>query len=782
MIAKVLVDVKSKNVDKMYDYSIPVKYKDILQVGSRVIVPFGPRKVMGYCLEIVGQSDYNKDLKEIERVIDVEPYLNEELIDLAKVISDETGYLLISVLETILPAALKVMYKPKILVIDEVSLNESLKPFFKNRDEIYLEEIEDDLYGLVLKEIKAGHLKQNYEITKRNKSLSKRFVKLLTKDKGVLTDKQKLVFDYLNNRKDKSDLLKIITNRLNITSSVIKTMEKHGYVKIYDQEVFRKVESFYHKPHVEVDLNPEQEIVYKEIKKKLNQEHTILLHGVTGSGKTEIYMKAINEVIERGQTVILLVPEISLTPMMIQRFKSRFQHLVATIHSGLSKMEKYDEWRRIIGKKAKIVIGARSACFAPLENIGLMIVDESHESSYKQSDHLPYYAIDILKKRSKTHKSLLLLGSATPNIESYARVSRGHYQLLELKNRALNSKMPTINIVNMVDEFKAGHKEDISRSLINAIKLRLDNNQQVILLINRRGYSNFLMCRECGHVFKCKNCDISLTYHKHTNSLKCHYCSYEEKVPNTCENCGSESIEYMGSGTQKIENDLKELFPNAKVFRMDTDTTTRKHSHEKLLHNFQEKGDILIGTQMIAKGLDFPKVTLVGILQADGNLFVPDFRAPEKTFQLIMQVSGRSGRRDTLGEVIIQAYNPEHYAVKYAYKNDYQGFYEHEMRLRRIARYAPFYFLVQLDITGNSINHILTFGVQIVKDLRKELSSQTIILGPSSDVRKIKNKYTTSIMIKYKSEPEINQVIKKVVNKYVEKDILIRVDRFPGVG
>ncbi|MFP4478459.1 MAG: primosomal protein N' [Candidatus Izemoplasmatales bacterium] len=782
MIAKVLVDVKSKNVDKMYDYSIPVKYKDILQVGSRVIVPFGPRKVMGYCLEIVGQSDYNKDLKEIERVIDVEPYLNEELIDLAKVISDETGYLLISVLETILPAALKVMYKPKILVIDEVSLNESLKPFFKNRDEIYLEEIEDDLYGLVLKEIKAGHLKQNYEITKRNKSLSKRFVKLLTKDKGVLTDKQKLVFDYLNNRKDKSDLLKIITNRLNITSSVIKTMEKHGYVKIYDQEVFRKVESFYHKPHVEVDLNPEQEIVYKEIKKKLNQEHTILLHGVTGSGKTEIYMKAINEVIERGQTVILLVPEISLTPMMIQRFKSRFQHLVATIHSGLSKMEKYDEWRRIIGKKAKIVIGARSACFAPLENIGLMIVDESHESSYKQSDHLPYYAIDILKKRSKTHKSLLLLGSATPNIESYARVSRGHYQLLELKNRALNSKMPTINIVNMVDEFKAGHKEDISRSLINAIKLRLDNNQQVILLINRRGYSNFLMCRECGHVFKCKNCDISLTYHKHTNSLKCHYCSYEEKVPNTCENCGSESIEYMGSGTQKIENDLKELFPNARVFRMDTDTTTRKHSHEKLLHNFQEKGDILIGTQMIAKGLDFPKVTLVGILQADGNLFVPDFRAPEKTFQLIMQVSGRSGRRDTLGEVIIQAYNPEHYAVKYAYKNDYQGFYEHEMRLRRIARYAPFYFLVQLDITGNSINHILTFGVQIVKDLRKELSSQTIILGPSSDVRKIKNKYTTSIMIKYKSEPEINQVIKKVVNKYVEKDILIRVDRFPGVG
>ncbi|QWB99613.1 primosomal protein N' [Mycoplasmatota bacterium] len=782
MIGKVLVDVKSKNVDKMYDYSIPVKYKDFLQVGSRVIVPFGHRKVMGYCLEITKESDYDQELKSIERIIDVESYLNQELIGLAKEISKETGYLLISVLETILPAALKVMYKAKLEVLDFERLNSQLKPFFKNTYERYLEDIDDDLYTLVSKEIKSGYLKQNYEITKKNKSLSKRFVKLLTDHRDGLTDKQRLVFDYLKSRKDQSDLQQIIVHHLNITTSVLKTMEKHQFVKIYDQEVMRKVETFYHKTHADVVLNEEQVEVFNEIKSKLNKEHTILLHGVTGSGKTEIYMKAINEVIARGENVILLVPEISLTPMMIQRFKSRFKELVATIHSGLSKMEKYDEWRRIIRKEARIVIGARSACFAPLDHIGLMIVDESHESSYKQTDHLPYYAIDILKKRSKTHQSLLLLGSATPNIESYARVSRGHYQLLELKNRAMNSKMPTINIVNMVEEFKAGHKEDLSRRLLDAIKLRLDHSQQVILLINRRGYSNFLMCRECGHVFKCKNCDISLTYHKQTQSLKCHYCSYEEAIPHTCENCGSKAIEYMGSGTQKIENDLKALFPNANIYRMDTDTTTRKHSHEKLLHSFQEKGDILIGTQMIAKGLDFPKVTLVGILQADGNLFVPDFRAPEKTFQLIMQVSGRSGRRDTLGEVIIQAYNPEHYAVKYAYENDYLGFYEHEMRLRRIARYSPFYYLIQVDITGNSIKHILTFGMQVVKDIRRSLSTESIILGPSSEVRKINNKYTTSIMIKYKKEPEIDDVIRKAVTKYAEKDILMRVDRFPGVG
>lgn len=782
MFAKILVDVKSKNVDKTYDYHVPDKLEALLQVGARVIVPFGPRKVMGYCLELSDHTDFKKEIKDLIRVIDIESYLNQELIDLAKYLSHKTGSVLISVLETILPSALKVMYKPKVKLLNRDNLDQQLHPYFIRDDEINLEYIEDSLYPIVLKEIRHKHLKQTYEIKRRNKSLSQQFIQLLIDDQNVLTEKQKLVFNYLINRKDQKALKKTLMIQLGISSSVLKTMEKHQYIKVSTQEVLRDVKPVFQTTNKEVTLSQEQENVYSQISSYYKQSQTILLHGVTGSGKTEIYMKAIEDVVERGQSVILLVPEISLTPMMIQRFRSRFQDLVASLHSGLSAMEKYDEWRRIIRKEAKIVIGARSACFAPLENIGLFVVDESHEGSYKQTDKLPYYAIDILKHRSKTHSAPLILGSATPNIESYARAARGHYHLLELKNRALNAKIPSMKIVNMLKAFKEGRHDDISLELQQAIALRLKNNQQVILLINRRGYSNFVMCRACGHVYKCQNCDISLTYHEHAHKLKCHYCSYEQALPNTCENCGSSDLEYMGSGTQKIEENLHHLFPEANIFRMDTDTTSKKNAHEKLLHQFQSRGDILIGTQMIAKGLDFPRVTLVGILQADGNLFIPDFRAPEKTFQLIMQVSGRSGRRDTLGEVIIQAYNPEHYAIKFAFEQDYLGFYEHEMRLRRIARYEPFYFLVQLSITGNSIKHIIVFGVQIVKGLRRQLSNDAIILGPSSDVRKINNKYTTTIMIKYKNEPEVDDLILRVIDQYSDKDLLMKVDHFPGVG
>jgi len=782
MIAQVLVDVKAKNVNRMYDYLVPKHFQDILEIGARVIVPFGHRKVMGYCLALTEESQYEDELKSIAKILDMESYLNQELIDLAKSLSDETGYLMISALETMLPSALKVMYRPKLKVINYEALDDQIKALFLKDDELYLDNLDEDLYGLVAQAIKNKDLKQNYDIRKRNKSLSKRFVKLMTDDRDHLTDKQKLVFDYLNQRKEKEDLQNIITHRLNITSSVLKTMEKHQDAKIYDKEVMRRIAPVYHKEYPDVVLNDEQEQVFSEIKEKFHTSHTMLLHGVTGSGKTEIYLKAIEKTIENGQTVILLVPEISLTPMMIQRFKSRFKDMVASLHSGLSAMEKYDEWRRIIRGEARIVIGARSACFAPLEDIGLMIVDESHESSYKQVDKMPYYAIDILKRRSKHHQALLILGSATPNIESYARASRGHYQLLTLKNRAMNSQMPTMRIVNMLEAFKEGQKDDISDELKEAIQTRLDQNQQTILLINRRGFAHFVICRSCGHVFKCKNCDISLTYHKHHHRLKCHYCAYEEKVPHTCENCGSEDLEFMGSGTQKIEQSLATFFPEAKIYRMDTDTTRRKHAHEKLLHDFQEKGDILIGTQMIAKGLDFPRVTLVGILQADGNLFVPDFRAPEKTFQLLMQVSGRSGRRDTLGQVIIQAYNPNHYAIKYAYENDYQGFYEHEMRLRRIARYEPFYFLVDIGLSAKSVNQMMVTGIQIVKELRRSLSAEAIVLGPASDIRKISNKYSTSIMIKYKNEPELSHIIQSIVSTYQRKDLLMKVDYFPGVG
>ncbi len=783
MIANVLVDVKAKNVNKTYDYLIPEHFRDFMELGSRVVVPFGNRKVMGYCLGFSEETDYNKSLKEIQSILDVESYLTEELIFLAKEISNETNSLLIKVLETMLPAALKVIYKPKIKVVNYELLTNELQDLFKYQNQMLLDQISPEFYREIKKAIKKSDLVQIYEIKGKNKSLSKKFVYRTKQPIDKITEKQKTVIDYLENQKNKEELMQIILKKLNITSSVINTLQKHGYIEIEEKEVYRKVDTLYPVENREIDLNEQQNLVFNEIIESLDKYKTFLLHGVTGSGKTEVYLKAIEHTLKQNKNVILLVPEISLTPMMISRFKSRFKQMVATLHSGLTNLEKYDEWRRVIRKEAKIVIGARSACFAPLEDVGLVIVDECHESTYKQTNNLIYYAVDILDRRAKYQNCPLVLGSATPNIDFYARAHKGYYQLLEIPNRALNAKMPVIEVVNMLDEFKSGNTSPFSNTLIAEINLRLERKEQVILLMNRRGYANFVICRECGYVFKCPNCDISLTYHEFSHSLKCHYCNHEETVPNTCSRCGSKELNFMGSGTQKIEKYLRETFPLAKLYRMDNDTTRTKNAHEIILNKFSKDGDILIGTQMIAKGLDFPKVTLVGIIQADANLFVPDFRAPEKTFQLIMQVSGRSGRRNIEGKVIIQALNPEHYAIKYACDNDFLGFYQHEMKIRRISRYSPFYFLVDVIFSGRQVRDVFYSGMEFAKALRRSLSEKAIILGPALDkTYKINNLYQASVLIKYREEQNIDEVINANVDKLIKDEISILVDRYPSVG
>jgi len=782
VIAQVLVDVKAKNVNKTYDYLIPDAFKDFIELGARVVVPFGNRKVMGFVLGFSETTDYSQDLKTITKVLDLESYLNSELIDLAKDISRESNTLLIRVLETILPSALKVVYKPKIKVINLDSITEKLKPIFLFQSQVYLDNIPLDKYHLINEEIKKNNLSQIYEIKEKQTNLSRKFVKRTEKPFSKLTEKQLRVIEYLE-KLGKDELLQILAKNTDVSTSIIKTLEKNAYLEIYDKEVYRKVETLYQSKSGDINLNEIQQKVYQRIISFNNQEKIFLLHGVTGSGKTEIYLKAIEKAIDSGKNVLLLVPEISLTPMMISRFKSKFSSLVAALHSGLSAGEKYDEWRRIIRKEARIVIGARSACFAPLENIGLVIVDECHESSYKQTSGLIYYAVDILERRIKTHSCPLVLGSATPNIESYARAKKGYYELLEIKERALNSKMPKVEVVNMLNEFKNGNMEPFSVKLTDEINNRLNRKEQVILLINRRGFSNFIICRECGFVFKCPNCDISLTYHEFSHSLKCHYCNHEEKTPHQCTRCGSSELSFMGSGTQKIEKYLQENFPNAKVFRMDNDTTRKKNSHEILLNKFAKEGDILIGTQMIAKGLDFPKVTLVGIIQADSNLFVPDFRAPEKTFQLIMQVSGRAGRRNIEGQVIIQAMNPDHYAIKYACDNDYLGFYQYEMKIRRLARYSPFYYLINLMLSGKLIRDVFYAGIEVAKEIRREFGNKVTVLGPAIDQTiKINNRYLASVLIKYRDKEDLLDVINKVVDKYMNDDVFINVDNYPNVG
>lgn len=781
MIAKVLVDVKAKNVNKTYDYLIPETFRNFIELGARVVVSFGNRKVMGFILEIAESSEYTSELKEISSVLDIESFLNQELIDLAKEISQATNVLLIRVLETILPSALKVVYKPRIKVISKDKLPEKLQELFQYQNQIFLESIPEEFYEGINKEIKKENLVQLYEIKDKSNKLSKKFVKLTNKEIKILSDKQLSVLNYLKSQTGSEELLQILLKKTNVSSSVIKTLEKNAYIEIFDKEVYRQVEPMFSSENKEVKLNDVQEVIYNTVFSDLNKNY--LIHGVTGSGKTEVYMKLIEKTIEEGKNVLLLVPEIALTPMMISRFKSKFFHLVAALHSGLSNMEKYDEWRRIIRKEARIVIGARSACFAPLDNIGMIIVDECHENSYKQSSGVIYYAIDILEKRGKTHFCPVVLGSATPNIETYARAKKGYYELLEIKERALNSKMPTVEVVNMLDEFRNGNNQPFSQKLIQEISMRIERNEQIILLINRRGYANFIICRDCGNVFKCPNCDISLTYHEYSHSLKCHYCNHEESTPHVCSKCGSKELSYMGSGTQKIERFLEENFPSAKVYRMDNDTTRRKHSHEQILSKFETNGDILIGTQMIAKGLDFPRVTLVGIIQADVNLYVPDFRASEKTFQLIMQVSGRAGRRSAEGKVIIQAMNPEHYAIKFACEDDYLGFYQYEMKIRRIARYSPFYYLISINISGEKIRDIFYLGIELAKELKRQLAKDVIVLGPALDQTfRINNRYLANVLVKYRDEIEVLKITNEIVDSFYRDDILMVIDRYPNVG
>jgi primosomal protein N' (replication factor Y) len=510
------------------------------------------------------------------------------------------------------------------------------------------------------------------------------------------------------------------------------------------------------------------------------------MYGVTGSGKTEVYLQSIEEVLNNGKEAIVLVPEISLTPQMVHRFKGRFGSKVAVLHSGLSTGEKYDEWRKIQRKEVQLVVGARSAIFAPFENLGMIIIDEEHESSYKQEENPRYHARDVAIYRAKLHKCPVVLGSATPTLESFARSKKDVYKLLTLKERVNKRSMPHVDIIDMREELRSGNRSMFSTTLIEKLTERLEKREQSVLFLNRRGYSSFVMCRDCGFVIQCPHCDISLTYHRHGQQLKCHYCGHEEQMPNVCPECQSEHIRFFGTGTQKVEEELVKVLPHARIIRMDVDTTGRKGAHEKLLTRFGNKeADILLGTQMIAKGLDFPDVTLVGVLTADTMLHLPDFRASEKTFQLLTQVSGRAGRHELPGEVIIQTYTPEHYSIQLASQYDYDSFYNHEMQLRKNHAYPPYYYLALLTVSHPEITKVVSVTEKIVQFLRRNVENETKILGPvASPIPRIKDRYRYQCMVKYKREKNLHETLRKITEHFQQEmssnDLMIAIDLSPN--
>ncbi|MGE8204136.1 primosomal protein N' [Heyndrickxia sp. NPDC080065] len=781
-IASVIVDVPTMNTDKLFDYLVPEKWTDFIQPGMRVSVPFGPRMIQGFVIELKGHTDVSK-LKHIHEPLDLSPVLNEELLNLGKWIAEETLCLKISAYQAMLPVAMKAKYEKVLHRIDEGTCSDLDNLFGNKLDMKWNAAADTQILPLLQKEVKKGTVEVRYLVkNKANKKTIRIISCLLSEDALVqVIDelpnnalKQKQVLEYFRNQTNQKFSIKQILDDTNTTSATIRSLINKGYLQEEEKEEYR--DPYEHRHFQKTNpfpLTNEQEQAISPILKSIeeNNHETFLLNGVTGSGKTEVYLQSIQKVINMGKEAIVLVPEISLTPQMVERFKGRFGNDVAVLHSGLSIGEKYDEWRKIERKEAKVVVGARSAIFAPFENIGIIIIDEEHENSYKQEETPRYHARDIAIYRGKLHRCPVILGSATPSLESFARAQKGVYKLLFMKKRMNNQELPSVSIIDMREELREGNRSMFSRELFEKLVDRMNKKEQTVLFLNRRGHSSFVMCRDCGYVLQCPHCDISMTYHRYTNQMKCHYCGYETVVPQTCPECNSEHIRYFGTGTQKVEEEISKLLPEARVIRMDVDTTSRKGAHERLLHQFQEgKADILLGTQMIAKGLDFPNITLVGVLSADTMLHLPDFRASEKTFQLLTQVSGRAGRHQLAGEVVIQTYTPEHYSIELAGEQDYEQFYKKEMLMRKLGSYPPFYYLSLITVSHEDLIKVVSTTEKIAKYLHSRLSKEAVILGPAtSPVPRIKNRYRYQCLIKYKREPGLKNHLRYLLEHFQQQ-------------
>ncbi|WP_394583623.1 primosomal protein N' [Cytobacillus firmus] len=784
-IASVIVDVPAKQTDRAFDYKIPSHLKGVIFPGMRVVVPFGPRKIQGFVTGLKAESDFQQ-LKSILEPMDLNPVLNQELLNLGEWLTEKTLCYKISAFQAMLPAALKAKYEKKLVMTENADrklLPEKVCTLFQNAEEITWDDaVKGGALPLLQKEASNGNIEIIYQVKERVKKKkvkqvfaaapSKELADYLQNLPGNAT-KQKEVLEYFLQEEGSVDQ-KELFSLLGITSSTLKGLLQKGLLGQKDVEIYRN-------PFGDREFERTEPLSLTEGQRKAiipilnsiedNRHETFLLYGVTGSGKTEVYLQSIQRVLEDGKEAIVLVPEISLTPQMVKRFKGRFGDQVAVMHSGLSAGEKYDEWRKIQRKEVKVVVGARSAIFAPFENLGIIIIDEEHETSYKQEENPRYHARDVAIKRAENHNCPVVLGSATPSLESFARAQKGVYHLLTLENRMNNQALPAVDIIDMREELREGNRSMFSRKLLEKIKDRLGKKEQIVLFLNKRGHSSFVMCRDCGYVINCPHCDISLTYHRYNQQMKCHYCGYEASVPNACPECESEHIRYFGTGTQKVEEELAKILPEAKVIRMDVDTTSRKGAHEKLLDQFQEgHADILLGTQMIAKGLDFPNITLVGVLSADTMLHLPDFRSSEKTFQLLTQVSGRAGRHELEGEVIIQTYTPEHYSIELAGEQDYDKFYDREMMVRKIHRYPPFFYISLVTVSHEELMKAVSVTEKITQYIQSKLSAESIVLGPvASPIPRINNRYRYQCLIKYKREPELGQTLKKILDNYQQE-------------
>ena len=780
MIAQVIVDIAAKQTDRIFEYHIPESISDV-EIGSRVFVPFGPRKLQGFVVGISKTSNYQGKLKDLLVVVDEMPPLTPELVRLSKYMAKNVYSYRISILKTMLPRVMRANYRK---ILTPISKSAQKLALFKG-DPVDLNDLTDNKkIALARKLLRNNEAKVEYLVENRAKKKTENqylltesreeYQKILNSVRRNALKQRRILTDIIENYDSYPRMQDELEKTAKITTTDLTQAVKKNWLKKAAVEVYRNPLAGFDnkKKAVTVTLNEEQEAAVDQINDSVQKQvsKTYLLEGITGSGKTEVYLHAISKTLDHGRNALMLVPEISLTPQMVSQVKSRFGDKVAVLHSSLSTGELYDEWRRIRRGEIRVVVGTRSAVFAPIKNLGLIVIDEEHESSYKQEDNPRYHARNVALWRSDFNNCPLVLGSATPSLYSRARAQKGIYHLLKLTKRANNKNLPQVNLIDLKHAEFAGDQFDLSTDLVNAIKDRLSKNEQVILMLNRRGFANFMLCRECGYVMKCPNCDLSLTMHKDTHEMQCHYCGYTAPIQEKCPNCKSDKIRFLGTGTQKVQEELEQLMPNAKILRMDVDTTRRKGSYKKILDKFgNHEADILLGTQMIAKGLDFPNVTLVGVVNADTGLWVPDYNAAERTFELLTQVAGRAGRAEKAGEVIIQTYNPEHYAIELAQTQDYERFYAYEMQMRHAGNYPPYYYTVLISIASKKEQNAAREAFKIKRKLASSLHSNTIILGPTpSAISRLKNQYYYQILVKYKKEDNLNDLLHQIQNSAQE--------------
>lgn len=794
----VIVDLPTRQTNQPFTYAIPDDLLDFDLLGHRVRVPFGRRFLMGYVVAVDEKPAGDFQLKTIESIVDKQPILNHEMLALSDWLARYVFSYRVQVIQAMLPNAFKPRYLKGLKIVGDVS-KELRQTIFLGNDEIeFLAKNYDPQQTAMINElIRQGKIVQTTTIEKKNKAKTVKVLsaKLSAGELSELlksrrrSEAQKKLLIFLADHENAFFQSKELADILDISVSTIATAEKNNWLEKSQMPLTRNpVKNISVKKTEAVKLTADQQSVFDQLLASITkgENKTFLLEGITGSGKTEVYLQLIEKTIAEGKTALLLVPEIALTPQMIRRVKARFLDSVALIHSGLSDGQRLDQWEEIRDGKIKIVIGTRSAVFSPLSNIGLIIIDEEHETNYKQEDNPRYHARDVALWRAKYHKAVTLLGSATPSLESRARAQKGLFQLLTMKHRAVSGAvLPKVSIVDMREVWQRQHTDsDFSPELLDAIKQRQLNHEQSILLLNRRGFSSFVMCRNCGYVPHCPNCNVSLTLHMDSHSLNCHYCGYEEAIPNTCPVCGSHQIRYVGTGTEKVAAKLNSLITGIKLVRLDQDTTRKKGSLEKILSDFAaRKYDVLLGTQMVAKGLDFPDVTLVGVINADVGLNLPDYRSGEKTFELLTQVAGRAGRDQKTGEVIIQSFNPDNYAIKLAADQNYEAFYKSEMLLRHLADYPPYFYTIQIAVSGP--DQFLTSQAidQISAFIRPQLDPKTIVLGPTPKaIAKLRNRYYFQIILKYKADQNLENTLTSLQTDFAEKlskNIYLSIDRDP---